>query len=76
MEISVRDLRKNLASILRQAEHGEEITITRKGEAIIRLVPSKRQPGLDLASLAAFRKDLKTEVNKNPILSLRKDERF
>jgi prevent-host-death family protein len=76
MEINVRDLRKNLATILRKAEHGEEITILRKGEAIVRLVPSKPLPGLDLDSLAAFRKDLNTKVKQNPVLSMREDERF
>lgn len=76
MEVSVRELRENLAKVLRQAEEGEEITVTRKGKAIVKLVSSKAPSGLELDELATFRKTLGIRSKHNPVLSLRKDERF
>jgi prevent-host-death family protein len=76
MEITVRDLRQNLAKVLSKAEQGEEITVTRNGEAIVKLVSSKQNLGIDLEQLAAFREDLGLKSKRNPVLSLRKEERF
>jgi prevent-host-death family protein len=76
MEVSVRELRENLAALLSKAEEGEEITVTRKGKAIVKLTSSKARRGLELDELAAFRKTLNFRPKHNPVLTLRKDERF
>jgi prevent-host-death family protein len=76
MQVNVRELRKNLAEILDKAENGEEITITRKGKAVVKLISSKHQPGLDLEDLRAFRRKQGISLKHNPVLSLRKNERF
>jgi prevent-host-death family protein len=76
MEVTVRDLRQQLATILSKAEQGEEITVTRNGEAIVQLISAKPKPELDLGALAAFRQALGVYSNYNPVLALRKEERF
>lgn len=49
--VNFREFRKNLAGYLRQAQRGEEIIVTSRGEAVARLVPpvpaerKPRQPG-------------------------------
>jgi len=40
MDVSVTELRANLASFLDQVKGGEELTITDRGEPIARLVPA------------------------------------
>ena len=40
MDVSVTELRANLASFLDQVKDGEELTITDRGEPIARLVPA------------------------------------
>lgn len=76
MEVSVKELRSNLADLLSRAEEGEEITVTRNGKAIVKLVSSKAERGLELEDLAAFRKTLGIRSKHNPVLTLRKGERF
>ncbi|MFZ4718999.1 MAG: type II toxin-antitoxin system Phd/YefM family antitoxin [Ilumatobacteraceae bacterium] len=40
MDVSVTELRANLAAFLDQVQGGEEITITDRGEPIARIVPA------------------------------------
>jgi prevent-host-death family protein len=37
--VNFREFRKNLAGYLRQAQQGEEIVVTSRGEAVARLLP-------------------------------------
>jgi prevent-host-death family protein len=39
MRISVTDAKGRLTDLVRRAEAGEEITLTRHGQAVVRLVP-------------------------------------
>lgn len=40
MDVSVTELRANLAAFLHQVQGGEEITVTDRGEPIARIVPA------------------------------------
>jgi prevent-host-death family protein len=43
MEISVTDAKAQLTDLVRRAEAGEEVVLTRHGHAAVRLVPVKRK---------------------------------
>jgi prevent-host-death family protein len=43
MEISVSDAKGQLTDLVRRAEAGDEIVLTRHGKPAVRLVPVKRQ---------------------------------
>ena len=56
--ISVKEARNQLKSLLERAEAGEEISISRRGRIIARLVPPSRR-AIRLPSLKAFRATIK-----------------
>jgi prevent-host-death family protein len=43
--IPQRDLRNDIAAVLREAEAGTEFTVTVRGRAVARLGPVSKQPG-------------------------------
>ena len=43
MEISVSDAKAQLTDLIKQAEGGEDIVLTRHGRPVVRLVPIKRK---------------------------------
>ena len=44
MRISVTEAKAKLTELVRRAEAGEEIVLTRRGRATVRLVPARRRP--------------------------------
>ena len=44
MHISVTDAKGQLTDLVRQAEAGDEIILTRYGQAVVRLVPVRSMP--------------------------------
>ncbi len=52
MNISVTDAKAQLTELIRRAEAGDEIILTRHGHAAVQLVPVRRKP--DLKARAAF----------------------
>ena len=53
---TVRDLRNNFASLAKWIEHGEEITITRHGELLEKLLPATPDKPRKVDWAAHFRK--------------------
>jgi prevent-host-death family protein len=55
VEVGVREAKKNLSRLLRRVAAGEEVTITRGGEPVARLVPvrsrNRRTLGRDAGRL-------------------------
>ena len=45
MEVNIREAKTNLSKLLRRVAAGEEITITKSGVPVARLVPVKRKTG-------------------------------
>lgn len=52
MEISVSDAKAQLTELVRRAEAGDEVVLTRHGQPAVRLVPVRRP--VDAASRAAL----------------------
>lgn len=44
MQISVTEAKGQLTELVRRAEAGDEVTLTRHGHAVVRLVPIKAPP--------------------------------
>ena len=50
MRISVSEAKGQLAELVRRAETGDEVVLTRHGKATVRLVPVQPQPNADARS--------------------------
>lgn len=44
MQVSVSDAKGQLTELVRRAEAGDEVVLTRHGQAAVRLVPVRRRP--------------------------------
>ena len=57
MRVSVSDAKAQLTELVRRAEAGEEVVLTRHGQATVRLAPVQRRPNADSrrAVIAAVR---------------------
>jgi prevent-host-death family protein len=62
MEISVTDAKAQLTELVRRAEAGEEITLTRHGHPAARLVPMNEEPKRDWAKIRAEIKEIQKRV--------------
>jgi prevent-host-death family protein len=77
MEISVKEARMKISSLLDKTQRGEEVVILRRGKRIARLVPmentDRRFPDLN-----TFRKSilLKGESLSSTVIKQREEERY
>jgi len=78
IEISVKEARGNLSALLSKVEHGEEITITRHGKKIARLVPPAKGKNKTLPGLNDFRSAIKVKGKSlsQTVIGLRNAERY
>jgi prevent-host-death family protein len=60
MEINAKEARARLSDLLRRAEKGEEVLLSRRGKKIARLVPVKKVQKA-LPSLKEFRASIRTK---------------
>lgn len=67
-EVGTLEARNSLSALLEQVEKGEEITITRHGKAIARLVPAAAAPrDIEKAREAARRlREIRKHVKPDP----------
>ncbi len=45
-EIGIRQLKNEASSLIEEVEHGEVLTITRRGKPVARVVPAGMPPGM------------------------------
>jgi prevent-host-death family protein len=75
MEISVTDAKAQLTELVRRAEAGDEVVLTRHGHPAVRLVPVKRP--VDQASRRALLEELRAaSVNATPGPSAARSQDF
>lgn len=55
MEVSVRELKNHLSSVLRRVQAGEEVTVTSRGAAVARLVQTTQATEPDAGAVARLR---------------------
>ncbi len=46
LEIGIRQLKNETSALIEQVEHGEVLTVTRRGKPVARVVPVGMAPGL------------------------------
>ena len=76
LQVSMSELRDNLAAYLDLVEHGKTITITRHGKPSAELRTAERATPIDLEALEAFRASLGVEVEESIIIKMRQGERY
>ena len=74
--VNIKEARKNLSSLLNRVESGEEIIITRRGNVIAKLVPTKQ--GGDLPSMKKFRSSIRSSEASlsRAVVDSREKERY
>ncbi|MBU4009770.1 MAG: type II toxin-antitoxin system prevent-host-death family antitoxin [Proteobacteria bacterium] len=74
--VNIKEVRTNLSSLLNRVETGEEIVITRRGNVIAKLVPTKQ--GGDLPSMKKFRSSIRSSEKSlsRSIVDSREKERY
>ncbi len=77
-QVNVSQARKNLSELIRSAEHGESITITRRGKEVARLMPPAEEPSRPLPELKDFRASLKIKGKSlsETVIEKRDEERY
>ena len=68
MDISVSDAKALLSDLVRRAEHGEDVVLTRHGRAVARLIPIVERPSTAErhALLAAVRAEGRAGATSGP----------
>jgi prevent-host-death family protein len=77
VEMSVKEARSKLSTLLKRVEEGDEIVILRRGKKVARLVPSQGQ-GRRLPSLKDFRASIRIKGDSlgAVVLAERKGTRY
>jgi prevent-host-death family protein len=75
-EVNVREARKRLAALLDAVEAGEEVSITRRGKRVARLIPPEPPPK-QFPDLSEFREKITSrgESLYETLMRMRREER-
>jgi len=57
--VKMSEARRRLSELVRAAERGESVTITRRGKEVARIVPAEQKPLKPLPDLTEFRASIK-----------------
>jgi prevent-host-death family protein len=76
--ISLKEARKRLGDLVKAAERGESVVITRRGRKVARLGPAEKRAVKGLPDLTAFRASLKVGGRSltRELLAQRREERY
>ena len=77
--VNLKEARARLSHLVRAAEHGESVAITRRGKMVARLVPPQPQPTSRKApDLTAFRAALKVKGKplSQVVIDARREARY
>ena len=69
--IGIYEAKSRLSELIEQAESGKEVTITRHGKAVAKLVPAKAEKPIDRAALFKEIKAQRHSIKLKKPLSLR-----
>ncbi len=63
--VSIRDARNHFTELVRRAENGERITVTRYGKPVLEMVPTQRKGGLNLEAGEAYLRSMGIEPRES-----------
>ena len=58
IKVNAREVRKRLSGLLSEAEHGQTIEITRRGQVVAQLVPPPRPKRKQFPDMTEFRNSI------------------
>lgn len=64
MDMTITDAKAHLTELVRRAEAGEEVVLTRRGRPAVRLVPVQRRTPTDPAERAAIIREIVAEAQR------------
>ncbi len=76
--ITAREARKTLSALLDEAEHGAEVSITRRGQEVARLVPPGSGETTGFPDMTEFRNSItvKGKPTSQVVVEMREEERY
>jgi prevent-host-death family protein len=76
--VNMKHARERLSELVRAAERGESVTITRRGKEVARLVPVEKEPLRTLPDLSEFRASIKIKGKplSRTVIDMRAEERY
>ena len=76
--VKMSEARRRLSELVRAAERGESVTITRRGKEVARIVPAEQKPMKPLPDLTEFRASIKIKGRSlsEELLAMRREERY
>jgi len=76
--VGIKEARERLSELVRAAERGETVTITRRGKEVARIVPAGPRVLKPLPDLTEFRASIKIEGRSltDELLAMRREERY
>lgn len=66
MQVSIADAKARFAEIIRRAESGEDVVLTRHGRAVARLTPAIKTGGVSLVGALAGQIDIAADFDELP----------
>jgi len=76
--VSMSEARRNFSDLVRAAERGESVTITRRGKQVARIVAAEQEPLRPLPELSEFRASIKVSGKplSQTVADMRAEERY
>ena len=76
--VKMSEARKRLSELVRAAERGQSVSITRRGKEVARIVPADQKPFKPLPDLSAFRASIKMKGKSlsQTVIDMRAEERY
>lgn len=76
--VSIRDARRQFSDLIRAAEQGRSVHITRRGRAVAQLTPPQTAKDRALPDLTEFRASLriKGDTMSKTVIKARRQERY
>lgn len=75
IQVNIRQARERLSHLLKEAEKGQTVTITRRGHVVAQLVPPPRQRAGRFPDMTAFRNSIKVKPGAPDAAKLVRDMR-
>jgi prevent-host-death family protein len=75
---SLKDARERLGALVRAAERGESVVITRRGKSVARIVPEREAAPGRLPELSEFRASIAIRGKglSKTVVDMRREERY
>jgi len=76
--VNLKEARRRLSELVRAAEHGETVVVTRRGKRVARIAPVEEKAKNRLPDLSEFRASIKVKGRplSETVIALRREARY